>query len=451
MEIDEISYSKPDLSSNLALDELAAEIVSAAGRLSAATCAWLLLVAKFDAASGHVRAGFASTAHWLSFACGLAHRTAVEQVRVARALAAHEALSREMGAGRLSYSHVRAISRVAGPTEHQLVDELIEVAQYGTVAHLETIVRGFRTVDDIEGNSTRDVREYVKHSWNDSSLWQLSARLDPERGEVISSAIKSLAEREELSPADALVRLAEIGLAALADADKPPRALRGHERAAVVVHLDAANLQPAVEPRSAERARPFARITNGPGLPWRVVERLLCAGRIRPMVFDGESALDVGRTQRLVTERQYRALIVRHHGHCAVPGCSNVKGLDGHHVIPWSQGGRTDLDNLILLCEPHHLGVHNDELFVTAQRRGRFTFTRTDGTSMMPAPTKDDHSGSVLQLHEAHDAVAPNAATGNWTGQRLEPEYAVSVLAHRRERARDAAKRGVALPQVVSG
>jgi 5-methylcytosine-specific restriction endonuclease McrA len=450
MEIDEISYSKADLASNLALDELAAEIVAAAGRLSAATCAWLLLVAKFDAASDHVRAGFASTAHWLSFACGLAHRTAVEHVRVARALAAHEALSREMGAGRLSYSHVRAISRVAEPTEHQLVDELIEVAQYGTVAHLETIVRGLRTVDDIEG-STRDEREYVKHNWNDSSLWQLSARLDPERGEVVSSAIKSLAEREELSSADALVRLAEIGLAALADADKPPRALRGHERAAVVVHLDAANLRPPVERRSAERARPFARITNGPGLPSRVVERLLCAGRIRPMVFDGESALDVGRTQRLVTERQYRALMVRHHGHCAVPGCSNVNGLDGHHVIPWSQGGRTDLDNLILLCEPHHLGVHNDEFTITSQRRGRFTFTRPDGTSMMPTPTKDDHSRSVVQLHETHGAVAPNAATGNWTGQRLEPDYAVSVLAHRRQRARDAAGQDAASPHALSG
>lgn len=451
MEIDEISYSKPDLAANLALDELAAEIVAAAGRLAAATCAWLLLVARFDAASGHVRAGFASTAHWLSFACGLAHRTAVEHVRVARALAAHDALSREMGAGRLSYSQVRAISRVAEPTEHQLVDELIEVARYGTVAHLETIVRGLRTVDDTEHATTRDDREYVKHRWNDSSLWQLSARLDPERGEVVSSAIKSLAEREELSPADALVRLAEIGLAALADADKPPRALRGHERAAVVVHLDAANLRPPAEPRSAERERPFARITNGPGLPSRVVERLLCASRIRPMVFDGENALDVGRTQRLVTERQYRALMVRHHGHCAVPGCSNVKGLDGHHVIPWSKGGRTDLDNLILLCEPHHLGVHNDEFFVTARGRGRFTFTRPNGTSMMPSVAETVPVESITRLHEAHGAVAPNAATGNWTGQRLEPEYAISVLAHRRERAREDAAQKMALPQALSG
>lgn len=453
MEIDETSYQARKLAANAEVDGLAVEIVAAAGQLSAASCAWLLAVAKFDAAGGHERVGFASTAHWLAFACGLSHRTALDHVRVARALADHEALAREMSAGRLSYSQVRAIARVAGPTEQHLVDELIEVARHGTVAHLETIVRGLRTVDDNEHGASRQDREYLKHHWTDNSLWQLSARLDPERGAVVTSAIETIAARDELSPAEALVRLAEIGLAAMSDARKPPRGLRGHERAAVVVHLDASRLRAPTEPddetpsaahdgaaaeqaRSAERARPYARVANGPGLPDHVVERLLCEGRVRTVLVDGSNPLDVGRAHRLVTERQYRALMVRHHGHCAVPGCANTKKLDGHHVVHWINGGRTDLSNLILLCEPHHLAHHDGEFTITTGRKGRFSFIRKNGTPMMPAPSNADHSDAAARLHERHAAVEPTAATTKWDGQRLDPDYAISVLAQRRESAR---------------
>src|SRR5665213_3124149 len=147
-------------------------------------------------------------------------------------------------------------------------------------------------------------------------------------------------QRDDCSPTDALTRLAEIGLASLADTKNPTRELRGDERAAVVIHLDAARVPArsperdpgdAAIPRSAERdpgapivARPHARVADGPGLPDRVVLRLICDGRIRTVIHDGASnVLDVGRSHRLVTDRQYRALLARQHGCCAHPGCPN--------------------------------------------------------------------------------------------------------------------------------
>ena len=98
------------------MDELGKRIVEMSGRLAAATCRWLLLVAEFDAREGYVSLGLASTAQWLTHACGIAHRTAVEHVRVARSLRQYPRLAEEMGAGRLSFSQVRAISRITGPT-----------------------------------------------------------------------------------------------------------------------------------------------------------------------------------------------------------------------------------------------------------------------------------------------------------------------------------------------
>ena len=230
----------------LPLDDLGKRIVDIAGRLAAATSRWLLLVAEFDEREGYVSFGLASSAQWLTHTCGIAHRTAVEHVRVGRSLRLYPRLIEEMGAGRLSYSHVRAISRVVEPGEHALVDDLIEAARYGTVAQLEVLVRGLRTVDHNEKATDRG--EYLSQSWTHDSRWRLSARLDPERGAIVAAAIDAIVKRDGCNAADALLKLAEIGLA-VADAKKPSRELRGHERAAVVIHLDAAR----VPSRSAER------------------------------------------------------------------------------------------------------------------------------------------------------------------------------------------------------
>lgn len=173
------------------VDELGARIVAMAGRLAAATCRWLLLVAEFDARDGSTTAGLATTAHWLGFACGVAPRTAIEHVRVARALATHPRLAEEMTAGRLSYSHVRAISRVALPSEAALVEELIQLAEHATVRQLEATVRGLRTVRDVE-TPTGPPSDYATHTWTSENQWRLTARLDPERGAVVASAIAAV-------------------------------------------------------------------------------------------------------------------------------------------------------------------------------------------------------------------------------------------------------------------
>jgi len=458
----------------LSVDELGARIVDGSGRLTAASCRWLLLVAAFDARQGYLAFGLASTAQWLSHACGIAHRTAVEHVRVAKSLRHYPQLADEMGAGRLSFSQVRAISRIAEPGEDGLVDDLIDVARHGTVDQLEVVVRGLRTVDHNE--KTTDPGEYLKQSWTADSRRQLSARLDPERGALVGAAIDAIMQRDGCTAAEALVLLAETSLAGQADTKNPPRELRGHERAAVVIHLDAARVPPRSSerdhdrgplprsaqrsahqvpvPRSAERdpgdvaaprsrerdpgdapvvARPYARIAGGPGLPDRVVLRLICDGRIRTVIQDSASnVLDVGRSHRLVTDRQYRALLLRQHGHCAHPGCPNTRNLHAHHRIHWIHGGRTDLNDLLLLCERHHVAHHAGEFEILTAGAGRFRFVSSDGRDLS-APTRRPANADSRPLEDEHAHVAADAATPRWDGQRLDRRYAISVLAQRRQ------------------
>src|SRR5882757_5076417 len=428
------------------IDDLGSRIVGMAGRLSAAMCRWLLLIAEFDACDGAAKFGLASTSGWLSHACGLSRRTAIDHVRVARALAAFPALVESMSAGRISYSHARAISRVARAGEDQLVGDLIMVAEHGTVGQLEIMVRGLRTVEDNE-RGPAPAEEYAAWSWSSESQWRLSARLDPERGAMVQKTVETIARTEGISHADALVRMADIAFAAVNDHETPLRELRGDEHAAVVIHLDA-DLIPAedpeeTEPRSAERTqptrsaertpqRPYARIANGPGLPDRVIKRLLCSGQIHTVIHEHGNVRDLGRSHRVVTDRLFRALLIRDHGRCAHPGCDTTRSLQAHHIRQWLHGGRTDLHNLLLLCQAHHLAHHDGEYTITKLRGGRFRFTRTDGTDLPVHINPADHITTDQPIDTEHPDVADNAATTKWDGQHLDRHYAVSVLAQRR-------------------
>lgn len=269
-----------------------------AGRLASAMWRWLLLVAAIAARGGHSQYVLPRTARWLSHYCGLSRRTAADHVRVARALAAHPARGEAMAAARLSFSHARAIIRVAELAD--LIAELVTVAEHGTVGQLEEVVCGLRTVDRDNDAATPDgadpeAADTMSHHWRDDSFLGLSAKLGPEQGALLLSAVETLARREGMTHAAALSRMAEITLAGLNASNGPAPPLRGGEYAAVVVHIDAAdypapdeaNRQAQVESGSGERAQdaqPYGRIARGPGLPDATVQRLLCTGRVPAIV-----------------------------------------------------------------------------------------------------------------------------------------------------------------------
>jgi hypothetical protein len=85
---------------------------------------------------------------------------------------------------------------------------------------------------------------------------------------------------------------------------------------------------------------------------------------------DNGEILYLTRHKRLFTAQQIKALLVRDGG-CAWPGCgAKAGGCDAHHIIPWSEGGLTDVDNGILLC-PYHHGMLHDSAFTLKMIRGK--------------------------------------------------------------------------------
>ena len=385
--------SHQQLPSGSPLPELAAAITAGAVRLAAATAAWLRLIAEFDEREGWHGVGILSCAHWLAWQCGLSPGAAREHVRVARALTSLPLIERAFAEGRLSYSKVRALTRIAEPDSEA---SLLEVALELTASQVERTVRQWRRADLLhDGVTPVEERQSFDHWWDADGMLTVTVRMSTETGAAFLAAIDSLAERaarreraqekkagaargdpepddrrhaRERTTARRIAALATLAETA-ADADRragdPPRR-------EVVVHVDAAVL-------ADDAAAGRAFVEGGPALSPPAARRMLCEATVVGMLENGREPLAVGRRKRRATKPQRRALLHRDGG-CARPGCteSRIERLHAHHMRHWLFGGRTDLSNLVLLCDRDHGLVHDLDL-VMSRRGGMLVVSAPDG------------------------------------------------------------------------
>lgn len=359
------------------LEVLEGRITSMAARLAAETREWLALVAEFNRRKGWVQWGMRSAANWLSWSCSVGPGAAREYVRVANALTGLPLIGAAFAQGKLSYSKVRAVTRVA-----DRVDEatLLEQGLVHSAAQLEKVVRGYRKAERPDKPPTE--RRQARWFYDEDGMLVLSARLTADEGALLVAALEQARGTDEPLPADAdaLVALANTALAA------GPVDSSGDDRHLVVVHADLDVLAAATEPAPAAACR----LEHGPGLTAAAARRLACDAAliawVSAAVNPGEN-LRLGRKTRKISAALRRALRLRDTG-CQFPGCPRRKFLDAHHVAHWADGGPTDLDNLILLCARHHRAVHEDgfTLHPVDGKPGRWMVHRPDGTTIPTAP-----------------------------------------------------------------
>jgi hypothetical protein len=433
----------PEPPEEVELAALGERIAELAALLSATEYQLLVLIREFDERYGW-RGGFRSCAHWLNWRIGLAMGAAREKVRVARALGELPRIAAAMEKGELSYSKVRALTRVAtGETE----ERLLAFAQAGTAEHLERVVRVWRHADggdDPQAEAQRHADRHLHLTTAADGSVLVRGRLDPEVGAVLARALEAAeavlfeeGRREERCReegreggeataggsvgagsrrpgaaqrrADAIGRVAEAALAGGLD-----QGTRG-DRYQVVVHVEASGAgtkpageealeSPREEPVESEAApigrAPIGRATNGratisgaAGTPEHVpagtFRRIACDASRVTMIHDadpsqGGQILDVGRRTRAISPALRRALEHRDEG-CRFPGC-DLRFCDAHHVEHWADGGETKLDNLVLLCRLHHRAVHEEGYSVELAGDGSVSFRDPFGREVPDAP-----------------------------------------------------------------
>jgi hypothetical protein len=202
------------------------ELATLSAHLDAATYRQLVLIRLLDERGHWAAAGATSCAAWLSYRIGLDVGAARERIRVAHALRDLPSISEAMRVGTISFSKVRAITRVANPSNEE---RLLEYASYTTAAQLERLCRGVRQAQLLaeENGEPTDEAELLRraHAARDVSCRSrgdgtvvLFATLLPDEADRVLRAIEAMldAMREESpalppSHADAFVRLIDVG------------------------------------------------------------------------------------------------------------------------------------------------------------------------------------------------------------------------------------------------
>ena len=333
------------------------------------------------------------------------------------ALRALPAISAAIAEGKLSYTKVRALTRVAQSYD---VDSLLAYALRATAPQVEERCRQIRNAaPESSGGAWRAWERRSLTLWRDEArgIMKISVEVPIEQGEVIVRALERATEvgdsavgieftalhressdgvRDSAVPpsaanawcaqqADALVAIAKDYLSGGRSAEKPTPAADHYQ---VVLHADASALHGGI---------------GRSDVPIDTIKRLTCDGSLITVVEDEEGApLDVGRKRRTVTTALRRALWSRDR-HCTFPGCHNRCYLDAHHIEHWTDGGETSLDNLTLLCTHHHTLLHE----------GGFKIRRGDGANCFQRPDGRVIPRFGYRLDDLRDdyAVAENPST----------------------------------------
>ena len=157
-------------------DPLGDEIALLCAHINAATYRLLCLLGRYDE-EGRWGGGFRSCAHWLSWRTGISIGPAREKVRVARCLRSLPRISEALASGELSYSKVRALTRVATPDNEA---ELLSFAHHGTTSHVEHLVRLWRRVDrNVDSQAARAQRRGLSVWVTDDGSYAVRGRLTP--------------------------------------------------------------------------------------------------------------------------------------------------------------------------------------------------------------------------------------------------------------------------------
>lgn len=94
----------------------------------------------------------------------------------------------------------------------------------------------------------------------------------------------------------------------------------------------------------------------------------------------------MSRTFRDPPAWMMRQLRFRDHG-CRFPGCGSRAFTVAHHLVFWSRGGKTSLDNLALICSFHHRLVHEHGWGLSRDAEGSLSWIRPDGVPYVPGPS----------------------------------------------------------------
>jgi len=430
------------------IEHLEDQITELAAHIHAAMFRLLELVREYDECEGWGGKGLISCAHWLNWKCGIDLGTAREKVRVAHALKVLPLISEEFRNGRVSYSKVRAMTRVATAKNE---DYLLMIARHGTAVHVERLVRNYRKVrrsEALDRENTRHAQRELHWYVDDEGYWVIRGRLTAEQGALVQVVLEQAMDEDfreqqdvpegtsSTEPLDEIHSRPEPVASRRADAlVRIAQAYSGNahcnsgDRFMVHVHTD-------METLKSDGTGGEAELRESGNIAAETARRISCdAGLVHwldssSVEQPGGEPLSIGRKSRTIPPAIRRAL-QRRDGGCRFPGCTCSRFVDAHHIQHWADGGETAMDNLLLLCRHHHRLVHEGGFGICTSTLGMIEFTNPAGEAIPTGPARNSR-GNVWSLFEQHSEsgihITPKTAQSVWLGEKMDDDMAIQVM-----------------------
>ncbi len=303
-------------------------------------------------------------------------RAANKVAKTAAGLAEMPKLAESLAEGKITAEHAEvAVGAAAKTSPQQVEDQLSGLAEDCSVDAFAEQSR--RWVNRNQPDDRAELYEQqrknrsLKHWINDEGMGVLFAELDPVSYQQVRKAIDTEYDRlwrddggRDGSPDDVRTTPQRMADAFTALLTNPARRGPGSTRTQLIAVAD-------IERLRADNPTGVAEIVGGEALPQTVLERLMCTAAVTGVVFDGEGEpIWVGRTHRHATEAQVKAIIARDR-HCRGKGCTaGPERCEIHHIKPWEQGGRTDIDKMCLACPLCHHNIHDRGHIVIKTKTG---------------------------------------------------------------------------------
>jgi hypothetical protein len=318
----------------------------------------------FAATDEYDRQGAYSPIHWIRVNCHMTSAAAGDRLAVGDLMQRVPQSVEAMAAGEIGFPHLALIAReaeaVAESGTNNSFDEtrLLDKARDFTVGRFRNFCHHERHANDVRRYIEQEVeaveaRTLSMRTGEGGMLW-IRGILDPQGGHLLRTAIEPLARRNGHGDDRKHDRRLADGMVEMASRLLDGGSLPVH--AAVRPHLQ---VTASLDTLLRHCGAPAADVELSLPISAAAVERLACDCSLTRILLGPESqVIDVGRSRRVISPAQRRALRVRDKT-CQWPGCDRPASYtSGHHLVHWIRNGPTDLDNLVLLCHRHHWMVH---------------------------------------------------------------------------------------------
>ncbi|CAN5523386.1 HNH endonuclease signature motif containing protein [soil metagenome] len=359
----------------------------------------LAATAAFESSLVWAADGARSAGAWLASNTSCTRVAANVRLKTARLARSMDHVSAAARSGALSAEKVHDLTRARTPEtedefdrdEAKLVREVIPLQVEAARVHLlawriRTLEEAGRNEPDGPAPTPRTEQDRINLSIGFGGRGLIDGELTPESMAIVAGAVGAEIDRMHRDgqlAGDDRTRAELHGKALVALIHRGSEAMDQHgaPRPLVIAIADTGSLSDR-DPADAEEAmaRRSEIVGFGP-VPTETVRRLLCNADVCRVVTDGQGQpIDVGRTERLFTARQWRAMIVSAGGVCEFTGCGTPhERCQAHHIQPWEHGGPTDLANGMLVCNHHHHLLHEGRFSARRSRAG-IEVRRPDGT-----------------------------------------------------------------------